>query len=89
MYRYLMTMMNNDELLFGDTECFLVHPQAHQVWEIGLHETDVEAHNLPSPSQALHYVLLATQDRKKRVEVKLRDLTPPEQERFGRPRVKK
>ena len=79
---------DDDELLFGDTECFLVHPQAHQVWEIGLHETDVESHNLPSPSQALHYVLLATQDRKKRVEVKLRDLTPPEQEQFRQAKSK-
>ena len=37
---------DDEDLLFGDTECFLAHPLAHplahQVWEIGVHETDVE-----------------------------------------------
>ena len=79
---------DDEEVLFGDTECFLVHPQAHQVWEIGVHETDIEPHNLPSPTQALHYVMLATQDRKKRVEVRLRDLSAAEQEQFRQAKSK-
>ena len=79
---------DEDDLLFGDTECFLVHPEAHQVWEIGIHETDIEPCNLPSPTQALHYVMLATQDRKKRVEVRLRDLSVEEQEQFSRAKQK-
>ena len=72
----------DDDLLFGDTECFLVHPGREQVWEIGVHETAVDASNLPSPEQALHFVFLATQERKKRVEVKLRDLTEEDRQKF-------
>ena len=79
---------DDEDLLFGDTECFLAYPMAHQVWEIGVHETDVKPRDLPSPSQALHYVLLATQERKKRVQVKLRDLTPAEQEQFRKAKDK-
>ena len=79
---------DDDDVLFGDTECFLVHPEANQVWEIGVHETDIEPNNLPSPSQALHYVTPATQDRKKRVEVRLRDLSPAEQEQFRQAKQK-
>ncbi|CAE7367547.1 GIP, partial [Symbiodinium pilosum] len=79
---------DEDDLLFGDTECFLVHPEANQVWEIGIHETDIEPCNLPSPTQALHYVMLATQDRKKRVEVRLRDLSGEEQEQFSQAKQK-
>ena len=79
---------DDEDILFGDTECFLAYPMAHQVWEIGVHETDVEPRDLPSPSQALHYVLLATRERKKRVEVKLRDLTPAEQEQFRKAKDK-
>ena len=71
---------DDDDLLIGDTECFLVHPSQDQVWEINLHETDVDPAQLPSPSQALHYVLLATPERKKRVEVRLRDLTGDERQ---------
>ena len=79
---------DDEDLLFGDTECFLVHPQVNQVWEIGVHETNVEPCNLPSPEQALRYVMLATQDRKKRVEVRLRDLNRGELEQFKRAKDK-
>ena len=67
-----------DDSLFGDEVCFFAHPSENQAWEIQLHETDVPFADLPSPEQALNYVLLATPERKKRVEVKLRDLTPEE-----------
>ena len=59
-----------------------MHPLTNQVWEIQLHETDVRMEDLPSPEQAMEYVLLATPERKKRVEVKLRDLTSEEQTQF-------
>ena len=73
---------DDDDLLFGDTECFLIHPSQDQVWEINLHETDVDFKDLPSPDQALHYVLLATPERKKRVEVRLRGLSGEERQQF-------
>ena len=72
----------DDDLLFGDTECFLAFPDKGQVWEMTLHETQVDAANLPSAQQALEYVMLATPERKKRVEVKMRHLSSDEQEQF-------
>ena len=64
----------DDDLLFGDTECFLAFPDQKQVWEMTLHETQVDMDNLPSAQQALEYVMLATPERKQRVEVRMRDL---------------
>ena len=73
---------DDDDLLFGDTERFLAFPDKGQVWEMTLHETQVDMSNLPSAQQALEYVMLASSERKKRVEVKMRDLTSSEQEQF-------
>ena len=73
---------NEEDLLFGDSECFLIHPNSEQVWEIGLHETEVDYKDLPSPEQALHYVMIASTDRKKRTEVRLRDLNQHERQLF-------
>ncbi|CAE7416296.1 TY5A [Symbiodinium microadriaticum] len=72
----------DEDILFGDSECFLIHPSSEQVWEIGLHETGVEYENLPSPEQALQYVLVASTEKKKRTEVKLRDLSQHERQLF-------
>ena len=74
---------DDDDVLFGDMECFLAHPNEDQVWEIGICETEVDTHNLPSPSEALQYVLRATPERKKRTEVGLRDLSPEERRQFS------
>ena len=38
--------------------------------------------SLLSPNQSLHFVTLATTERKKRVEVRFRDLTRQEREQF-------
>ncbi|CAE7779020.1 RE1 [Symbiodinium sp. CCMP2592] len=73
---------DEDDLLFGDSECFLIHPSSEQVWEIGLHETDVDYKDLPSPEQALNFVMLASTERKKRTEVRLRDLNQHERQLF-------
>ena len=73
---------SEEDLLFGDFECFLIHPNSEQVWEIGLHETEVDYKDLPSPEQALHYVMIASTDRKKRTEVRLRDLNQHERQLF-------
>ena len=69
-------------MLFGDTECFPVYPEEHQAWEIVLHETAIPYQDLPSETEAMQYVLLATQEKRKRVEVRLRDLTSEEREKF-------
>ena len=74
-YHEIPVPEDEDELLFGDTECFLAFPDQKQVWEMTLHETQVDVQDLPSPQQALEYVLLATPERKKRVEVRLKDLS--------------
>ncbi|CAE7262600.1 RE1 [Symbiodinium natans] len=73
---------DEDDLLFGDSECFFAHPTQSQAWEISLHETEVPFENLPTPQQALHFVMLATEARKKRVEVRLRDLNEGERQQF-------
>ncbi|CAE7733941.1 GIP [Symbiodinium pilosum] len=73
---------DDEDLLFGDTECFLAFPENGQAWEMTLHETQVNWDDLPSAQQALEYVMLATPDRKKRVEVRMRDLTGDEREQF-------
>ena len=77
-----------DDVLFGDGECFFMHPGTNQVWEIQLDETDVRMEDLPSPEQAMEYVLLATPEQKKCVEVKLWDLTSEEQTHFFRAKDK-
>ena len=73
---------DDEDLLFGDCEDFLLHPNSEQAWEIVLYSSDLSPENLPSPSQSFHYVCLATEERKKRVEVNLRDLSREEQEQF-------
>ena len=73
---------DDDDILFGDSECFLVHPTSTQVWEIEVHQTEVLEELLPSPEQAVHFVLLATKERKKRIEVRLKDLGPEDQALF-------
>ena len=73
---------DDDDILFGDTEDFFQHPGLNQVWEVNVHETEVPVDSLPSPNQALHFVMLATTERKKRVEVRLRDLSQQEREQF-------
>ena len=73
---------DDEDLLFGDTECFLAFPEHGQAWEMTIHETQVNWDDLPSAQQALEYVTLATPDRKKRVEVRTRDLTGDEREQF-------
>ena len=40
-----------DDLLFGDTECFLTCTSVGQAWEIFLQVTDVPECDLPSPEQ--------------------------------------
>ena len=74
---------SDDELLFGDTECFLVHPSEDQVWEIGICETEVDLSDLPSPYEVFEYAMLVTPERKKRTEVQLRDLTTRERQEFS------
>ena len=54
----------------------LAHPSEDQVWEIGICETEVDPMNLPSPTD------LASPERKKRTEVRLRDLAPQERRQF-------
>ena len=78
----------DDDVLFGDAECFLAYPTAEQAWEINLHETDVPWEQLPSEYQALHFIMLTTGDRKKRVEVRMRDLSPDEKEQFSGAKAK-
>ena len=73
---------DEDDLLFGDTGCFLAYPGEQQAWEITIHETEVPYQDLPSATEAFQYVMLATQEKKKRVEVRLKDLTPEEREKF-------
>ena len=79
---------DDDDLLFGDTVCFFAHPAQGQAWEILLHETEVPCHSLPSAEQALQYVLLASTERKKRVEVRLKDLNHEEAELFHKAKAK-
>ena len=81
-YHEIPVPEDEDELLFGDTECFLAFPDQKQVWEMTLHETQVDPRDLPSAQQALEYVMLATPERKKRVEVRLKDLSEGEREQF-------
>ena len=73
---------DDDDILFGDSECFLIHPTSTQVWEIEVHQTEVPEERLPSPEQAVHFVLLATEERKKRIEVRLKDLGLEDQALF-------
>ena len=73
---------DDEDLLFGDAESFFEVLGPGRAWEINLHETQVPQESLPSPEQALHFVMLATEERKKRVEVKLRDLSAQERELF-------
>ena len=73
---------DDDDIPFGDEELFLAYPNEQQMWELQLHETEVKPEDLPTPSQALHYVLLATPERKKRVEVRLKDLGGEDQKKF-------
>ena len=73
---------NEDDLLFGDEESYFAVPEKGEAWEILLHETDVPKESLPSPEQAFRFVMIATTERKKRVEIKMRDLTPVEREQF-------
>ena len=74
---------DDEDLLFGDTECFLAYPDQGQVWEMTLRESQIDVDDLPSAQQALEYVLLATPERKKRVEVGMRDLSDDERVQFG------
>ena len=60
----------DDDILFGDTECFLTFPSEDQVWEINVCETEVDPKDLPSPSEALQYAMLVSCGQKKRTEVR-------------------
>ena len=79
---------DDDDILFGDTEVFFAHPTQGQAWEITLHETAVPSDDLPSESQALHYVMLASTERKKRVEVRLKDCSAEEMALFRKAKDK-
>ncbi|CAE7783393.1 RE1 [Symbiodinium pilosum] len=79
---------DDDDLLLGDTECFLAFPDQRQVWEMTLRETQADMDNLPSAQQALEYVLLATPERKKRVEVRMQDLSEGERDQFSQAKGK-
>ena len=68
-------MGDEEDILFGDTECFLPHASDQQVWELEIHNTEVPEEHLPSPQQAVQFVMLVSEVRKKREEVKLRDLS--------------
>ena len=70
------------DILLGHTEDFFQHPGANQVWEVSVHGKEVPVESLPSPNEALHFVMLATTERKKRVKVRLRDLSHQEREQF-------
>ncbi|CAE7369192.1 GIP, partial [Symbiodinium pilosum] len=72
----------DDDILFGDTECFLTFPSEDQVWEINVCETEVDPKDLPSPSEALQYAMLVSSGQKKRTEVQLRDLTSADRQQF-------
>ena len=71
---------DEEDMLFGDTECFLPHASDKQ--ELQIHSTEVPEGQLPSPQQAVHFVMLASEERKKRVEVRLRDLNPSDRALF-------
>ena len=73
---------DEEDLLCGDCEDFLLHPSADQAWEIVLYSSDLPSSELPSPQQSLHYVNIATEERKRRVEVSLKDLTKEAQQQF-------
>ena len=79
---------DDEELLFGDTECFLAYPESGQAWEIVLHESEIKFADLPSASQSLHFAMLASAERKKRVEVRMRDLTAEERGLFDKAKDK-
>ena len=74
---------DEEDILFGDTECFLPHASDKQVWELKIRSPEVLEEHLPSPQQAIHFVMLASEERKKRVEVKLRDCNPADRALFA------
>ena len=69
----------DDEVLFGDTIDFWGN-NSEQVWEV-----DVTPPNQPQKEwrSADEMVLVATEERKKRVEIRLRDLSIEDQHRFA------
>ncbi|CAE7349620.1 unnamed protein product [Symbiodinium sp. CCMP2592] len=79
---------SDEDLLFGDDCCFFTHPAEGQVWELTLHETAVPVADLPSESEALQYILLASDEKKRRVEVYMRDLSRQERELFDTAKTK-
>jgi hypothetical protein len=70
---------DDDDLWFGDDADYVVG-SPNQFWEMDITPPDWQPENLDNPQET---VLLATEMRKKRVEVKLRDLGEDDQLRFA------
>ena len=73
---------DDEDIFFGDVLEPL--PGNHEVvWEMDVTPENLMAAFEWKPGEANDFVLMATEDRKKRVEVKLRDLCAEDQKRFA------